>query len=192
MSRIEISNDSSSTGDESTVQTRRGFLTTVTGLVALAGCTESTSIEYPPEIMEEVRDTIGEYRIALEACLKAPSQDTSETLNRASMAANIRYFTIQPDLKPNQKQDIGEQIRDLNDQAINAVNAVQPQTRYTQHYLKTIKDRKEVWTLQAKGDHKGMRAALNRQLESSEKNAFHSMPYDEQVKFMSEVVTPEK
>lgn len=175
-----------SPSNTSTGMDRRSFLLGLTGLSVVAGCSQPASVEFSEADLAPLRDAIEECRTALQACLETPSQDTAETLNRASGLVNTMYFSVQPDLKASQRLDIGVQVGDLNEKAIEAVDAVSPKTRYTQHYLNSIKGRDAIWKLQAVGDHKEVRKLLDKQLAEAEKNPTHTMSFDDAATYMSQ------
>ncbi|MDA0375731.1 MAG: hypothetical protein O3A80_00270 [bacterium] len=181
----------SSSDSSSVIISRRHFLAATASLPILAGCA-SQSFEITEEELAEVRSAIEEYRTALQGCLETPSQDTAETLNRASMLANSMYFIIQPDLTVSQKLDVGVQVGDLNGRAIDAVNAVEPKNRYTKHYLSRIKDWKVTFTLQSIGDQEGARKHLEEQIEEAKNNVTANMSSEEQVEYMSQLVDAEE
>lgn len=84
---------------------------------------------------------IREYKQAVSACMKHPGQETAEQLDNISAYVNLQYLATHAGMHDAAKVDVLTDITGLHEQAEVALKAIQPRTRYVQHYLDRLQTR---------------------------------------------------
>ncbi len=88
----------------------------------------------------DVRYAFAQYRSAIAGVLMSPELYLDE-LDRTARSANSMYWSIQPELTQEQKLDKDNLLEFLNNEAMDAVRSIKPQTHNTQELLSSIDGR---------------------------------------------------